>query len=348
MKSIQFGGRITQAHKEIYQQSVNWENGKFKNLEETPSAIDWKKIPGMICKQIKGHKYGYPKGKLPIEPFDADKFYSAKSNAQFIWYGHSVVLMNLNGKTILIDPMLGEDASPVGPKRTKRFSENTLDICKSLPDIDLILLTHDHYDHLDFASIQILKSKTRNYYVSLGLKRHLMAWGVEENLIKEFDWWDKADFEGIQITFTPSRHFSGRGLTSIARCLWGGWSFKTATDSIWFSGDGGYGEHFKTIGQELGPIDFAFMECGQYSPDWALIHMFPEESVRAAMDAGAKKVMPVHWGGFNLSYHHAWFEPVEDFIHHSKQNQIEFIVPEIGRVFEYEQELDNFWWKPFI
>ncbi len=348
MKSNQFGGRITQAHKAIYQQSANWNKGKFQNLEETPSTIEWRKLPGMICKQIKGHTYGYPKSKLPVLPYDHEAFATSDTQTKFIWYGHSVVLMNIKGKTILIDPMMGEDASPIGPKRTKRFSEGTLQLCQSLPDIDLMVLTHDHYDHLDYASIQQLKSKTGAYYVSLGLKRHLTAWGVEESLITEFDWWNSADFDDIQITFTPTRHFSGRGLSSMARCLWGGWAFKTETENIWFSGDGGYGDHFKAIGQALGPFDFAFMECGQYSPDWALIHMFPEESVKAALEAGAKKVMPVHWGGFNLSYHHAWFEPVESFIHHCKHMELEYLVPEIGRVFKHGHEHNDYWWKPYI
>lgn len=348
MKSKQFGGRITKEHKELYMRSPNWSDGTFKNLEETPSAVDWKKIPGMICKQIKGHRHGYPKSPLPFQSFDTDNFLARSEETKMIWYGHSVVLLRMNGKNILIDPMLGEDASPIAPKKTRRFSENTLSICEQLPDIDLMVLTHDHYDHLDHASISRLKVKTSRYYVAMGLQRHLVSWGVEPESVQEFDWWDESIFEDINITFTPTRHFSGRGITSIAKCLWGGWAFKTATENIWFSGDGGYGSHFKTIGDKLGPFDFAFMECGQYGEDWALIHLFPEESVRAAKEAGAKAVMPVHWGGFNLSYQHAWYEPVENFINHCEKENLNYLVPPIGEIFNYKMDIQLPWWKPFI
>jgi len=253
--------------------------------------------------------------------------------------------MRLNNSTILIDPMLGPNTTPIAPFPTKRFSEVTLSLIDSFPEIDLILMTHDHYDHLDFDSIQKLKLKTKKYFVALGLKRHLISWGVEADLITEFDWWDTFDFDAIQITFTPTRHFSGRGLSDRSKCLWGGWAFKTEHENIWFSGDGGYGMHFKTIGERLGPFDFAFMECGQYNEDWRSIHLFPDESVQAALDAQVKKAMPVHWGGFALSYQHAWTDPVNEFITHAKLNHFDYLVPKLGELFSASDVLTEEWWR---
>jgi L-ascorbate metabolism protein UlaG (beta-lactamase superfamily) len=346
MSSKQFGGKITPEWKSKYQASPNWKNGTFHNLMETQTALNWRILPTIIYKQIKGHKEGQPKSLLPVAPFNAERFYSQANSAKLIWYGHSVMLLALNGKTILIDPMFGPDASPIGPKRTQRFSENTLALIDDLPPIDLMLLTHDHYDHLDFASITRLIPKIKQAFVAFGAKRHLMHWGVNEAIIQEFDWWDSKSFHDIQITFTPTRHFSGRGLTSMAKCLWGGWALKTPQENIWFSGDGGYSNHFKEIGKRLGPFDLGIMECGQYCPDWAQIHLFPNESVQAAVDAKVKTAMPIHWAGFNLSYHHAWYEPAHEFIKYAQQKQLHYITPDLGQVFD-NQSISHAWWEKF-
>ncbi len=340
----QFGGKITKHWQEQYQLSPNWENGAFQNFVFTETALNWRKIPGVLCRQIKGHKNGNPNAPLKIQPFDAEAFLQHSNNAKYIWYGHSVVLIRLNGQTMLIDPMLGDDASPIAPMKTKRFSENTLSIIDDLPEIDLMLLTHDHYDHLDFGSIQKLKSKTKRYFVALGVKRHLVSWGVDAANITEFDWWQHQSFQNIDITFTPTRHFSGRGLSSLSKCIWGGWVFNTNNENIWFSGDSGYADHFKEIGSKFGPFDIAFMECGQYNNDWPQIHMFPNESVQAAIDAGVKKAMPVHWAGFNLSYQHGWHEPADDFINIAQKQSLQVLTPRLGEIFNHNTQT-GYWWK---
>jgi L-ascorbate metabolism protein UlaG (beta-lactamase superfamily) len=343
MSSKQFGGKISKQWKSVYESSPNWKDGAFKNLEETQTGIDWRQLPGILCKQIRGNKEGHPKFPIPILPFDKTGFQKPSDKARFIWYGHSVMLMRLGNQTILIDPMLGGDASPIAPTKTKRFSKDSLNIIDALPEIDLVLLTHDHYDHLDYESISRLKSKTKYYYVALGVKRHLIRWGVDEKMIEEFDWWDAKTFKGMNITFTPTRHFSGRGITSLAKCLWGGWAIRTESENIWFSGDGGYGGHFREIGKRLGPFDFAMMECGQYCDDWPQIHMFPNESAQAAIDANVKVAMPVHWGGFTLSYQHAWFDPVEDFVREAKARSLQYITPAIGELFEIASATKSWW-----
>ncbi len=341
---LQFGGKVTKELQSQYEESENWKDGKFQNLEETEMDISFWKLPEVIYKQLTKEDQK-PKATLPIIPFDKSAFLAPADQAKFIWYGHSVVLMRLNGQTILIDPMLGSNTTPIAPISNTRFSKNSLSLIDSFPEIDLILLTHDHYDHLDYDSIQLLKHKTKKYYVALGLKRHLVRWGVEADLITEFDWWNDAMLEDIQITFTPTRHFSGRGLTDRAKCLWGGWVFKTEKENIWFSGDGGYGQHFKTIGERFGPFDFAFMECGQYNDDWRPIHMFPDECVQAALDAQVKKAMPVHWAGFSLSYQHTWTDPAEEFVQFSKEKELTYLLPPLGKLFTYTDTIQEKWWR---
>ncbi|GIV32642.1 MAG: membrane protein [Chitinophagales bacterium] len=346
MNSKQFGGKITAQWKKEYQNSPNWEGGSFKNLMPTQTAVNWRKLPGILCKQIKGHREGYPKADLPLAPLNKEQFLHLASSAMFAWYGHSVLLMRLNNKTILIDPMFGEDASPIAPKKTMRFSRNTLKLIDDLPEIDLMLITHDHYDHLDYDSISRLKPKVKNAFVAMGVKRHLANWGYDKKIIHEFDWWDSETFEDIHITFTPTRHFSGRSITSLAKCLWGGWALKTSTENIWFSGDGGYAVHFKEIGKRLGPFDIGFMECGQYCVDWPQIHMFPNESVQAALDAKMKVAMPVHWAGFNLSYQHSWYEPAEAFVNHARHHSLSHLTPSLGELFQVSATTGK-WWQNY-
>jgi len=344
MRSKHFGGKVKKEHIALYQQSPNWKDDRFQNLEATSVSIGLYKIPGIIYKQLKGRKDRAPKESLSILPFNKDAFLSPSEKMKFIWYGHAVVLMRMNNQTILIDPMLGPNASPIAPFATKRFSQNTLEWIDQFPEIDLLMMTHDHYDHLDYDSISKLKSKTKKYFAGLGVKRHLVEWGVDPDLITEFDWWNDQVFENISITYTPTRHFSGRGLKDRAKSLWGGWVFKTQAENIWFSGDGGYGNHFKVIGQKLGPFDFAFVECGQYNEMWHQIHLYPEESVQAAIEAGAKKAMPVHWGGFVLAPHH-WTDPVERFVKEADNKKLNYFIPRLGELKTAASGQTGTWWK---
>lgn len=344
----QFGGRATKLHLEKFSRSKNWDGKKFVNLEQTIMEISFYDIPKLLYKQFCEKQGREPKNKIKVQEFNREKFLNVPNKTKFIWYGHSVVLMRMNSKTLLIDPMFGPNAAPISPFSVKRFSERTLQLIDHLPEIDLVLLSHDHYDHLDYDSIQKLKSKVKHFYVALGVSRHLIKWGVEPKLITEFDWWDKLKFSDIEITFTPSRHFSGRGLSDRAKSLWGGWAFKTKDESIWFSGDGGYGKHFKEIGKKLGPFDFAFMECGQYNALWHQIHMYPEESVQAAIDAGVKKSMAVHWAGFSLAQH-SWKEPIERFTKACEQQQLDYISPLKGELVELSQAYQSRnWWEEHI
>jgi len=343
----QFGGKVNADLIERYQQSLQWQNGIFQNPVLTTINISLKNIPGLIRQQILGRKNRAPQKKIPVIPFDHAAFTAIGTAPKFIWYGHSVLLLNIAGQNILIDPMFGPDASPIGPITTKRFSENTIEIIDQLPEIDLLLLTHDHYDHLDYKSILKLQGKVKNYWVGLGISRHFEKWGVASSIIKEFDWWDSLEFNNISITYTPSRHFSGRGTTDRAKSLWGGWVIKTANHNLYWSGDGGYGPHFTEVGKRLGPFDIGFMECGQYNPLWHQIHMYPEEAVQAAQDAGCSSALPVHWGGFSLAMHH-WTDPIERFTNEAEDKNLKIITPEIGEITILGLDGENrSWWKNY-
>ncbi|MEM1214389.1 MAG: MBL fold metallo-hydrolase [Bacteroidota bacterium] len=341
----QFGGKPTATHKAQYAKSPNWRDGSFQNLLPTDLHISLTKMPEVIYKQLVNRSGQVPTQPLPIIPFDRDAFLAPSDHAKFIWYGHAVVLLRMAGKTLLIDPMFGENTTPIAPMATKRFSNNTLAIIDDLPEIDLVLFTHDHYDHLDLDSVEKLLPKVKQYFVALGVKRHLVAWGVPAERIVEMDWWDTQALGKIDITFTPTQHFSGRGLTDRLMTLWGGWAFKTPTENIWFSGDGGYGPHFSEIGRRLGPFDFAFMECGQYNEDWRPVHLFPDESVQAALDAGVARAMPFHWGGFPLSYQHTWEEPPTDFVAAAEASDLAYALPKLGEIFTAVEAPKDAWWK---
>lgn len=339
----QFGGKLTKALKERYAKSPHWRKGKFRNLEKTFMNIDVRHYPSLFRKQFIDRKGRVPKVKLPILPFNKNAFLEPSETAKFVWFGHSAVLIRLNGKTLFIDPMLGPTTTPFLPFGGNRFSENTLSIIDALPPIDVVLLSHDHYDHLDYDSIKKLLPKTGQFFVSLGTGRHLESWGIPETKIKEFDWWNNFEYEDISITFTPSRHFAGRGLTNRNKSLWGGWVFQTETENIYFSGDGGYGKHFKEIGKKFGPFDVGFMECGQYNKHWHLIHMYPEESIKAAIDAGVKIAVPVHWGAFELSLH-TWKEPAEHFTKEADKAGLAFCTPNVGKLVPFGAFQSTKWW----
>ena len=341
---IQFGGKASKEDLERYSRSPHWKNGRFENFQKVNLSLNPFDLPKIIYKQIKGREESVPDMHLNLKRFDKNHFEDRE--IQFCWFGHSTLAIRMAGKNILIDPQFGHDASPIGPFRTRRFVWDTMSVIEDLPEIDLVLITHDHYDHLDYDSIQALKRKVKAFYVGLGVKRHLLAWGIDPEIITEFDWWDKTPLADIIITYTPTRHFSGRGLTDRQKSLWGGWLLDDGSSKVWFSGDGGYGDHFKEIGKQIGPIDIAFMECGQYNDDWNDVHLFPEESVKAAIDVNAGLAVPVHWGGFNLSYQHSWYEPAEDFMAFAKSYGLNYNVPQLGEIFNLEDKAQGAWWKP--
>ena len=344
-KNPQFGGKLVKEDALRLEKSKQWKNGAFQNQSKMTMSLSLKSIPSLLKESLQGRKARNPKQEIEIENFDPEKF-KLDGIPKFIWYGHSTLLLQINNKNILIDPMFGDDASPVGPLRTKRFSKDSLSLIEQLPAIDAILMTHDHYDHLDFKSIRILKKKVDTFLVPLGLGRHLEHWGIDKSNVTEFDWWQEMQLFGLDLVYTPSRHFSGRGAFDRAKSLWGGWVIKSSEHSIYWSGDSGYDEHFKVIGEKFGPFDWGFMECGQYNERWDQIHMYPEDCAQAAIDAKVKYAIPVHWGAFSLALHH-WKDPITRFVSAAEQKDQSFLTPAPGTVVDMNTKNTDSWWMSY-
>jgi len=246
----------------------------------------------------------------------------------------------MHGLNILIDPIFSDRSSPVSFIGPKRFSELPAKV-SDLPDIDVVVLTHDHYDHVDYKTLKQLNSKVKKYVVPLGIEKDLEKFGIKKDKITNMAWWEEIDVDGLTIACTPSRHFSGRYILDTGQALWAGFIFKDENNTIFDSGDGGYGDHFKEIKEKYGDIDSA-----QYNTEWHNVHMFPEEAVEAAKDLNASIAMPVHWGAFVLSSH-SWDDPVSRFTRRAKEEHVEYMSPKLGQtvnLMNYDQYQEE-WWK---
>ena len=344
--SPEMGGESSEKEVKKYKTIANFKEGKFFNEIETNMDMGVKDGIKTMIQFIKGVKNGKPGYSIPVESVDSLLLEKNKVEPKVIWFGHSAFLLQLENKNILIDPMFGDVPAPHPTLGGKRYSDSLPIEIEQLPQVDVMIISHDHYDHLDYGSIKKLKSKTKLFYVPLGVGAHFRKWGVEPEQIIEFNWWDQKSVEGVNFVFTPARHFSGRGLTNRFTTLWGSWVIQTENKNIFFSGDSGYGMHFKEIGKKFGPFDFAMIECGQYDEKWAGIHMTPEESAQAGIDLKTKVAMPIHWGAFSLALH-TWTDPVERIIKKAKELNLPLITPEIGEVVHLDstiQKTVNSWW----
>lgn len=323
----QFGQKPEGDDLERIKNSNHYDGEAFVNLIETSMDMKLSKMPALLWGFLSPPVGKNPSKPLPTEWNEGNET-QIDSLSYITWFGHSAVMLELDGKVILIDPMLGPASAPVS-FMTKRFGYEAPINIEKLPHIDAIIISHDHYDHLDHSSILKLKNKTDKFYTALGVGSHLKHWGVSEEKITELDWWQNAELGSITFTAAPSRHFSGRAINDRNKTQWASWAIKGAKDNIYFSGDGGYGPHFKEIGEQLGPFEFAMIECGQYNEQWAAIHMMPEQSVQAGIDVKGKILMPIHWGAFDLAPH-VWQDPILRFTKKAIEEKAEYVTPVIG------------------
>lgn len=344
----QFGAAAQGQTLERIQQSKQYRHGKFQNASPTPMMdeapfLDKVKI---FAKFLGGTQGARPVDALPMVTLTKEDFGpAAEKGVNVTWFGHSAVLLELNGKRIFADPMLGKRASPVSFIGSKRFSEKLPISLEDLPPLDVVLLSHDHYDHLDKGSIEKLMGKTRHFFVPLGVGAHLQRWGVPAQKITELDWWETASFEGLFLAATPARHFSGRGLKDRDQTLWCSWVLKSGEQSVYFGGDSGYDTHFKQIGEKYGPFDLTMLECGQYNEAWRYIHMMPEQTAQAHLDLRGKVLMPTHWGAFSLALH-PWKEPIQRLSKAAAGQTIQLATPIIGQRWSLADQLPQAqWWK---
>lgn len=265
----------------------------------------------------------------------------------FTWLGHSSFLLQLGGTNILVDPVLSEFSSPVSFAGPKRFSEVPITV-EQLPEIDILFLSHDHYDHMDYETIRGLKNKVKRFIVPVGIDSILRGWDVEDDKICTLYWWENIEIEGISYTLTPSQHFSGRNPLKRNITYWGGLFISNDFHRIYYTGDGGYCDVFKDIRTRLGSPDLMISECGQYDPSWASVHMFPEEAVQATLDTGALWMIPVHWGSFCIC-NHSWDDSIIRVTDDAKKRDVKLATPQMGQTINFDniESFNEAWWEEY-
>jgi L-ascorbate metabolism protein UlaG (beta-lactamase superfamily) len=299
----------------------------------------------VMKKWFQSHPEINPRKMLGPFPFQKATHELQHNGLNVTWLGHSTVLMEIDGKRILTDPVWSKRASPFSHMGPKRYFDVPVSI-EDLPPIDLILLSHDHYDHLDKKTILKLTGKGVRVITMLGVGKRLLKWGVPSGLVTEMNWWDKHMIdEDFHITATPTRHFSGRWINDRFTTLWGAFAIKGPHHHVYYGADSGYYEGFKEIGQLLGPFDLTMMEIGAYNEDWASVHMGPENAVQAHIDVKGKVLMPIHWGTFPLAFH-PWKEPAEMVIAAAQVNNVPLLMPAPGETIAYQaSDYRNNWWN---
>ncbi|MFD2147953.1 MBL fold metallo-hydrolase [Mucilaginibacter antarcticus] len=322
-------------------------NNKYQNPIPTDEA-GFDKMWPIIKAYINNKAEVVPNKQLG--PFKTDtSIYKTppKSGLRVTLVGHSSLLIEIDGRTILTDPVWSKRVSLFQWMGPKRFFDPPLRISE-LPPLDAIIISHDHYDHLDMATIKRFAGTTIPFFCSSGVGAHLQRCGITRNYINEMDWGDSVmiDHDCI-VTATPSRHFSGRGLTGRNETLWSSFVIKGKKHNIFFGADSGYFPGFKDIGETFGPFDLTMLEIGAYGQYWPDIHMGPDNASNAHLDLKGKLMMPIHWGTFNLALHD-WYEPIERLEQYAIDKKIALFVPEPGKPTEVDGPFNSEWWRPFM
>ncbi|WP_246164941.1 MBL fold metallo-hydrolase [Pigmentiphaga aceris] len=334
------GERLAQIAK-----SPNQANGTFRNQIDTPMLTTDESQVSMWMGTIFGaNNNARPSADIPATKTDLKAL--DVSQDLIVWLGHSSYFVQLDGQRILIDPVFSVNAAPV-PRANVAFDGTSIYTADDMPAIDALLISHDHYDHLDYPSIRALQSKVKKVVVGLGIGADFEAWGYDMQTVHEADWYDTVPVgPTLQINVTPARHFSGRTFTR-DRTLWAGFALVSSQRRIFFSGDSGYGPHFADIGQRFGPFDWVAVDMGQYDPRWANVHMNPEQASQAAKDLRARVLAPAHVGRFSLAPHD-WDDPLKRISAAGGGDRgYELWTPQIGQTMYLDGRAQRFkaWWE---
>jgi L-ascorbate metabolism protein UlaG (beta-lactamase superfamily) len=318
-------------------------DGQIQNLSPTPSLTEG----AGFFNVLKEFLFDKSKQNIPPAPLPSrktDLLQLDRNKNILVWFGHSSYFMQIHGKRILVDPVFSGNASPLS-FTTKSFAGSDIYHVSDIPDIDYLFITHDHWDHFDYPTILQLKTKVKKIITGLGVGAHLVFWGFDKKNIEEMEWDDQINpEEGVSVNAVTARHFSGRGLQR-NKSLWTSFILTTRDKKIFIGGDSGYGSHFAEIGKRFGPFDLAILEDGQYNKNWKYIHMMPEETVQAAIDLGAKKLLPVHWAKFSLSLH-AWDEPIIRIKKEADIRNMYLLHPMIGEYIDLDtDQIFTSWWE---
>lgn len=343
MKRPLFGKAPAGARLERMKKSPHFKDGTFHNLNHTPTMTEGYSTAGIMYDMFfVNHPRLIPIDSIPSQKVDL-KNLSIDKNI-LVWFGHSSYFIQLDGKRILVDPVFSGNASPI-PGTVKAFKGTDRYNVEDLPDIDYLIISHDHYDHVDYETLIKLKPKTQKVICGLGVGADFEEWGYKIEDILEKDWDETIDLgNGFFIYTTPARHFSGRGFTR-NNTLWMSYVFQSPTMKIFIGGDGGYDTHFAEIGKKFGPIDLAILEDGQYDLKWKYIHLLPAEVLQAAKDLHAKRLFPVHSSKFVLA-NHPWDEPLIKITELNQSSKIPLVTPMIGEFVNLNDEKQVFtsWW----
>jgi len=341
---VSLGGRVTGARLSRAQRSPRWSNGKFRNAET--SRMLKTSYREMFRHQFFGDEVRHPTSPVLVVTRTARNYATPPaSGLRATWIGWSSVLVEIDGHTVLTDPVWSKRCSPstlVGPKR---FHAPPIAL-GDLPHIDAVVISHDHYDHLDMPVIRTLAAKGTHFVIPLGIGAHLERWGVAADQIHELDWNESFAMKNLTFTATPARHYSGRNPRHGNETLWASWVVKGPRHRFFFSGDSGYTEQFKTIGAKHGPFDLTLIKIGASDPSWEDIHMSPEDAVRTHRDVRGKVMLPVHWATFNLAFH-AWREPADRAVAAATREGVALVVPKPGAFVEPDNALPQLetWWR---
>jgi L-ascorbate metabolism protein UlaG (beta-lactamase superfamily) len=339
-----FGAVPSGARLERMRHSAQFREGKFRNLVPTNMMA-----PGsffaMLRHQLFGGEERVPKQPISVVMHEASDYAAPPSGLRATWIGHASTLVEIDGRRVLTDPIWSARCSPSTWLGPKRFHPPPLAL-EALPAIDAVVISHDHFDHLDMATVKALATRGARFAVPLGVGAHLEAWGIPPAQIAELDWNESVDIAGLRLTATPARHYSGRNPLRKDNTLWASWVVQGPRHNFFFSGDTGYFEGFKTIGDTYGPFDLALIKIGACDVSWPDIHITPEEAVQVFLDVRGKLLLPVHWGTFNLAFH-AWNDPAERVLAAARTVGAHLVVPKPGQFVELpasETSVDP-WWR---
>ncbi len=301
------GARPSGERLERLKQSPQWNGSRFANA--LPTAKNGMSAGAIWSYLTGGSAVRRPDAPLPVQTRTAAELADLTDGLRVTWLGHSTFLLELDGVRLLVDPVWGDHASPSPLLGVGRFYAPPLGLT-DLPPIDAVVISHDHYDHLDAPTIRALTARVSRFVVPLGVGSHLESWGVAPSRISELDWWDTIDVGPVTLTSTPARHFSGRMGVDRDATLWSGWAFTGSKQRVFYSGDTALSPVFLEIGERLGPFDVTLIECGAYADAWADLHLGPEQAVAVHRMVRGEVLIPVHWGLFDLALH-GWTEPIE-------------------------------------
>lgn len=334
-----FGGSAEGARLARMKASPRYGDDGFENfLPESPFSM-WKVLKARFEAENTAPEHPVPTASRSPSDFDEPP----ASGLRVTWFGHSSFLVEIDGARILVDPVWGERASPFSWIGPNRFYPPALSL-DELPEVDAVVISHDHYDHLDMPTVEGLRERVPKWVVPLGVGAHLERWGVPPERIVELDWWESHDVAEVKLHCTPARHFSGRGVTDRNATLWAGWALHGPEHRVFYSGDTALHPELVDIGERLGPFDLTLIECGAYSPLWRDVHLGPEQAVVAHQLVRGRVLLPVHWGLFDLA-NHGWTEPIQRVRAAALERGVELSVPRPGgRVEPTEGHFVDVWW----